>query len=692
MRSVVCLLLILAAAFMAVAQVSTGTNNLASVQSPAQPAWHGIDPGAMDRSVDPCVDFYRYSCGGWIAANPIPPDQSSWSVYSKLQEQNRTILRQILENAANAGPGRSPNEQKIGDFYASCMDENAINKAGIAPLREDLNRIANLKSKADLADLLAHFHPEDIGIYFGSSALFSFGSDQDAKNSTETIAEVDQGGLGLPDRDYYLKQDAHSEQLRRDYMAHVSRMFQLMGDRPEVAATEAQTVMRMETALANGSMDRVDRRDPNRVYHRMTRAELAALTPAFDWNRYFSQLGLDQVQSLNVAAPDFMKALQTLLQTESLPDFQTYLRWHLVHAQARWLPEAFVNEDFDFYGRKLTGTEQLQARWKRCVRYTDRALGEALGEVYVNQYFPPDAKQRALIMVRQIEDTMEKDLEQLPWMSAPTKKQALEKLHTMVNKIGYPDKWRDYSSLKIVRGDALGNGTRANVFEFYRQLNKIGRPLERGEWFLTPPTVNAYYNVQMNDINFPAGVLQPPLFDPRAEDASNYGNTGSTIGHELTHAFDDEGRQFDAQGNLRDWWTAQDASNFAQRAACVSNQYSQYTAVDDVKVNGKLTLGEDVADLGGTLLAYMAWQNATTGQKLLPIDGLTPQQRFFVAYGQSWCSNERPEELRMSATVDPHSPPRFRTNGVVSNMPEFQKAFHCPAGAPMVRQNACRVW
>ncbi len=654
--------------------------------------WHVVDPSAMDLSVDPCVDFYRYSCGGWMKANPIPADKSSWGVYAKLQEENRAILRQMLETAAAPEAGRSAVEQKIGDYYASCMDEKTIEAAGIAPLRPDLERIARMKSKTDVAEFLAHFHPQDLSIYFGQSALFSLSADQDAKDSTQTIATVDQGGLGLPDRDYYLKTDARSETLRKDYVAHVQRMFELLGDTPEAASAGAQTVMRIESALAKGAMTRVERRDPNAVYHKMTRAELTALAPSFAWERYFRALGLSDVKSLNVAVPAFFKVLQTELQAEDLPAWQTYLRWHLVHAQARWLPAAFVNEDFNFYSRKLAGTRELQPRWKRCVRYEDRALGEAVGQAYVAKYFSSDAKQRALKMVESIEAAMGRDIQQLPWMSQATKEQAQAKLHTIVNKIGYPDKWRAYSALNIVRGDALGNGVRSNEFEFMRQLRKIGKPLERGEWYLTPPTVNAYYNAQMNDINFPAGVLQPPLFDAKADDAANYGQTGATIGHELTHGFDDEGRQFDAQGNLRDWWTPADAKQFQQRADCISEQYSQYTVVDDVKINGKLTLGEDVADLGGLLLAYRAWQDATRGQKLSPINDLAPGQRFFVAYAQGWCSNERPEYQRMHAAVDPHSPPQYRTNGVVSNMPEFQKAFGCKAGQPMVRQNACRVW
>ncbi len=661
-------------------------------QSQPAPAWHVIDPASLDASVDPCVDFYAYSCGGWMKANPIPADQAAWSVYSKLQDQNRNNVRQILEAAAKPGASRTPNEQKMGDYYASCMDEKSIEAAGLEPLRGDLKRIDEIGSLNDLADFLVRFHPQDLSIYFGQSAFFTVGSEQDAKNSTETIASVDQGGLGLPDRDYYLKSDARSEQMRKDYVAHVQKMFELLGDTPETAAGNAQVVLRLETALATGSMTRVERRDPAAVYHRMSRAELAALAPTFPWERYFSGLGLASVSSLNVASPDFFKALESVLKSEPLASLKTYLRWHQLHAQARWLPDAFVQQDFAFYSRKLTGARELQPRWKRCVRFEDRALGDAVGQAYVARYFSGDAKQRALKMVQSIESAMDRDIHQLPWMTEATKQQALGKLKAVVNKIGYPDKWRDYTALSIVRGDALGNGERANSFEFHRQLAKIGKPLVRGEWYLTPPTVNANYNAQMNDINFPAGVLQPPLFDPEADDAANFGQTGATIGHELTHGFDDEGRKFDGQGNLRDWWTAADAKEFEARTACIATQYSAYVVVDDVKINGKLTVGEDVADLGGLFLAYSAWQESVRNKKLKAIDNLTPEQRFFVAYAQGWCSNQRPEIQRMRAATDAHSPERQRTNGVVSNMPEFRKAFGCKAEAPMVRAEACRVW
>jgi endothelin-converting enzyme/putative endopeptidase len=685
MQTIKCLVLLATAVIAATAAGQT--------PKPAQAAYTPVlDVASMDKTVDPCVDFFTYSCGGWLKNNPIPADQASWDAYGKLQEENREVLRRILEAAAVPSANRSAEEQKIGDYYASCMDEAAIEKLGATPLKADLERIAGLKSKAGLPAELAHLHPNDVGSFLGRAPVFSFGSDQDAKNSSEFIAEVDQGGIGLPDRDYYFKDDPKSQEIRQQYLAHVQKMLQLLGDKPDEAAAEAQTVMRIETALAQASLTRVERRDPNKIYHKMTREELQALSPSFSWDGYFAEIGLPGTKSLNVAVPEFVKGVEAELEAEDLASWKVYLRWHLVHAQARYLSTAFVNEDFDFYDHILAGTKEIQPRWKRCVRFVDRQLGEALGKVYVQKTFSPETKERALVMVKQIETEMGNEIQQLPWMSPATKEQALAKLHTVVNKIGYPDHWRDYSAFKVVRGDALGNGERGTAFEFRRWLNKIGKPVDRGEWYMTPPTVNAYYNPQMNDINFPAGVLQPPLFDPRSDDAPNYGNTGGTIGHELTHGFDDEGRQFDAQGNLRDWWTAEDAKEFEKRASCTSDQYSQYVIVDDVKINGKLTLGEDTADLGGLLLAYLAWQDANKGKDLKPIGGFTPEQRFFIGYGQSWCSAERPEVQRMRATVDPHSPPRYRTNGVVSNMPEFQKAFACKAGSPMVRENRCKVW
>jgi putative endopeptidase len=653
-----------------------------------------LDVSAMDKVVDPCVDFYTYSCGGWIKKNPIPPDQSSWGTYGKLEDENRAQLRTILEDAAKANGTRDAVTQKIGDYYASCMDEAAIEKLGAKPLLPELDRIAGLKSKQDLAEHVAtsQFPPS----LYGGGTLFTFRSNQDFKDSTQVIAEADQGGLGLPDRDYYLKDDAKSEQLRKAYVAHIAKMFELLGDKPADAATEAATVMRIETALAKGQLTRVERRDPPKLYHKMSVEELQKLAPAFGWNIYFTKTGVGslatQAATLNVVTPDYFHLMSAEIEKESLADWKTYLRWHVTHDAAAGLSTAFVNENFSFYGKTLRGREELPPRWKRCTNDVDSDLGEALGQAYVAKYFSAEAKQAALKMVQQIEAAMQSEIKALPWMGADTKEQALTKLHAIANKIGYPDAWRDYSTLKIVRGDEIGNSERASWFEFHRWLGKIAKPVDRKEWDMTPPTVNADYDPQRNDINFPAGVLQPPLFSALSDAAPNYGDTGATMGHELTHAFDDEGSQFDERGNLRNWWTDADRKEFEQRAQCVVDQYSGYTIIDDIKINGKLTNGEDLADLGGTLLAYLAWKEDTKDQKLEPLDGLTPEQRFFVAYGQSWCTNERDENKRLRATVDPHSPEKYRANGVAANMKEFRDAFHCKTGQPMVRENACRVW
>jgi len=661
--------------------------SLASAQR-STPATSKHDPAldvtSMDRTVDPCVDFFKYSCGSWIKNNPIPPDQSSWDTYSKMQDENSARLRAILESAAPPDAKRDAVTQKIGDYYASCMDERAINAKGAEPLQRGLEQIAEITSKADLAEVTASMRHDNV--------LFAFESTEDYRDASQVIAEVDQGGLGLPDRDYYLQEDAKSADLRKAYVAHVQMMFDLLGDPPDSAAAEAQSVMRIETALAKGSMTQVERREPKNLDHKMASGELEKITPDFQWAVYFAKVGLPSLSSLNVAAPGFFRVMSEEIAQETLADWKIYLRWHLVHSYAPFLSAAFLNEDFAFYGKTPRGQQELQPRWKRCTENVDDHLGEALGQVYVEKYFTPEAKRQALKMVKEIDAAMARDIDSLAWMSATTKQQAVVKLHAMANKIGYPDKWRDYSKLEIIRGDEMGNVERAWKFEMNRQLAKIGKPVDRGEWDMTPPTVNAYYNPQMNDINFPAGVLQPPAFDPDSDAAPNYGDTGGTIGHELTHGFDDEGRQFDAQGNLRDWWSAEDGKEFVKRASCISDQYSTYRIIDDIKINGKLTLGEDVADLGGLILAYMAWKADTKGQNLQPIDGLTPDQRFFVGYGQSWCGETRDETQRLRATVDHHSPEKYRTNGVVSNMPEFQEAFHCQAGSPMVNQNRCRVW
>jgi len=646
-----------------------------------------LEPAFLDRSADPCVDFYRFACGNWNKLNPIPADQARWNVYAKLGTDNLKFLWGILEEAARPVPARSPNEQKIGDYFAACMDEPTIEKAGRSPLDRTLSEIAALARVADLAPLLARLHLES-----GDSALFGFGSSQDFADSSQVIAFASAGGLGLPDRDYYTKTDAKSVETRNRYVEHVARVFELLGDSPDAARAESRTVMAIETALAQKSLTMVEKRDPYKQFHKVTRAQFLSQNPAFDWAAYWKGIGLAAPAQVNVTEPEFFREVQRQLETRPVADWKTYLRWHFVHDKAAYLSTPFVRANFDFFSKYLRGVAELPPRWKRCVRYIDRDLGEALGQVFVEKTFTTDTKARALAMTREVEKTMETDIRQLTWMGDATKQQALLKLHAIVNKIGYPDKWRDYSAVRIDRRDFLGNVSRATEFESRRQLNKIGKPVDRTEWQITPPTVDAYYDPQMNDINFPAGVLQPPLFDPKSDDAPNYGNTGATIGHELTHGFDDEGRQFDSKGNLRDWWTRQDAAEFTKRAACVSDQYSHYTVVDDVKINGKLTLGEDVADLGGTTLAYLAWKDATRGQELQSIGGFTPEQRFFIGMAQWACGYERPENKRLNAITNPHSPDEYRINGVVSNMPDFSKAFSCKAGQPMVRNPVCRVW
>jgi putative endopeptidase len=665
-------------------------SSVLAAQAPPQiPYTPSLDVRAMDRAADPCVDFFQFACGGWIANNPIPPDQSSWTTYGKMQDENRTLLRALLEQTATERTSRTPNQQKIGDYYQACMDQPTTEKLAASPLAPQMAAIAKMTSIPDMAKIVADSHQHMLVL---RPMLFGIAAEQDARNSTETIAAVDQAGLGLPDRDYYLNDDAKSQALRGQYVDHIARLLQLLGDTSVQAAAGAKTVLRIETELARGHMPRVDRRNPDNTYHRVPRARLTAMIPSWPWDSYFRQIGLAQITDLNVVSPGYFQTLEKQLVSVPMGDWKTYLRWHSARLASPYLSDAFVNADFEYFSRTLTGARELQPRGKRCVNRVDRHLGEALGQVYVEKYFAADTRARTVRMVQQIETAMEEDIKALEWMSAGTKQQALDKLHGVTNKIGHPDKWRDYSTVRITPGDFFGDATNAMAFEVNRQLNKIGKPLVRGEWYLTPPTVNANYDAQMNEINFPAGVLQPPAFDPKMDDAPNYGNTGGTIGHELTHGFDDEGRRFDAKGNLRDWWTEADGREFERRASCISDQYSSYVAVDDLHVNGKLTLGENVADLGGLILAYRAWQKETATKPLDAKDGLTPAQRFFVGYGQSWCSSSRPATLRMRVITDPHAPEKYRANGVVSNMPEFRQAFSCKAGQPMVKEPVCKVW
>jgi endothelin-converting enzyme/putative endopeptidase len=646
-----------------------------------------LDIPSMDRSADPCVDFYQYSCGGWMKNNPIPPDQASWSVYGKLADENMRFLWGVLEEDAKPSPDRSAVQQKIGDYFEACMDVTAAEALGAKPLEPLLHDIDRLASKHDLAKYLAAEHPRIYG-----STVFGFGSTQDYGDATQVIAEATAGGLGLPDRDYYTKTDAKSKEIREKYVKHVAAMLELAGESKAQAAKDAHTVMRIETTLAKSSLTRVERRNPYNLYHKMSVAELAKITPSFHWKEYLTDSGIGSVKTLNVTQPKFFKTLESELVTLPLSDWKAYLRWHAVHARAPYLSSKFVTEDFNFYRKTLRGVSEMPPRWKRCVRYVDRDLGEALGQEFVRRTFTAETKAKTVDMTKRIEKAMESEIKNLDWMTDATKARALEKLHMIANKVGYPDRWRDYSKLDVKRGDFYGNATRAIVFESERELGKIGKPVDRGEWGMTPPTVNAYYNSQMNDINFPAGVLQPPLYDPKMDDAPNYGNTGSTIGHELTHAFDDEGRQFDGNGNLKDWWTPADAKAFEERIQCIRDQYAQYTIVDDIKINSKLTSGEDVADLGGTLLAWIAWKAADPNETQ-PIEGFTPDQRFFIGFAQWACENERPENLRVNAITNPHSPGKYRINGIVSDLPQFQKAFKCGENAPMVRgAKSCKVW
>jgi endothelin-converting enzyme/putative endopeptidase len=644
-----------------------------------------LDLTAIDTRTEACTDFYQYACGNWLARNPIPADQSSWGRFAELAERNRVLLRDVLETARGK-QSRSPVEQKIGDYYGACMDESGIEAKGVAPLKPGLARIAAIPNKAALAEELVRLHR------IGVPALFRFTSTQDYKDATEVIAEADQAGLGMPDRDYYLKDDAKSAEIRKQYLAHVQRMFELLGENAETAAAKAKRVMELETALARGSMDRVSRRDPANTYHRMTVEEFVQLMPSFDLKKYLATIGAPALKTLNVASPGFFKAVEAELQRTTLDDLRTYLTWHYVMEAGPFLPKAFVDEWFNFYARVLRGQKEQRPRWKRCVMYADSDLGEALGQKYVEVTFGGDAKERMLKLVRGLEKALERDIQQIDWMTPTTRKRALEKLHAVTNKIGYPEKWRDYSPLEVRASDALGNSHRANTFEFQRQLNKIGKPVDKKEWHMSPPTVNAYYDPQNNNINFPAGILQPPFFDPKIDDAVNLGAIGAVIGHELTHGFDDQGRQFDAEGNMTDWWTAQDAKEFEKRAECIAQQYGDYTAVADVKLNGKLTLGENVADNGGLRIAYMALMDLLAGKTSPKIDGYTPEQRFFLGWAQVWCTADRDETARLRAITDPHSPGKYRVNGTLSNMPEFQKAFGCKAGQPMVSPNACRVW
>jgi putative endopeptidase len=663
--------------------------SLGMVASPLAPE-HGFDTANLDKTCAPCKDFNQFANGGWVAKNPIPPAYPIWGVANVVNEHNRDVLHQILEDAArNTMAARGSSEQKTGDYYATCMDTAKIDSEGLKPLQPELARIERLADVSDLEAEIAHLQGVGVGAFFGVD------STQDFKDSTEVTGEVDQGGLGMPDRDYYTREDAKSKEQRAEYQKHVAKMFELMGDPAARAAAEAQTVMDLETQLAKASQTVVERREPKNVYHRMPQAGLKTLAPNFPWENYFTAVGLAGKGDVNVTAPEFFKEMGQMISAQPIANWKIYLRWHLINAVASRLSTPFVDEDFHFKGMILTGSKEILPRWKRCVRYTDGALGEALGQVYVKKAFPPEAKARALAMVKYLEASLADDIRQLPWMSEATRQQALIKLQAINNKIGYPDKWRDYSALDITRGPYVENVLRASAFEFHRDLNKVGKPVDRTEWGMTPPTVNAYYNPQLNEIVFPAGILQPPFFDFQADDALNYGAMGAIIGHEMTHGFDDEGSQFDAQGNMKNWWTPEDQKNFDARGACIANQFSGFTVEDKLNENGKLVEGESIADLGGLAIAYAAYQKSLQGKpRPKDIDGFTPEQRFFLGYAHSWAENLRPEYARMLTNVDPHPLPKFRVLGPLSNLPAFAKAFGCKAGDPMVRPPAdrCGIW
>ena len=650
----------------------------------------GLDPAFMDKTADPCVDFFQYACGNFPKLHPIPADRSAFGNLALLSDNNEAILHTILDKAAAGGAGRTPSEQKIGDYFASCLDTAAINRAGIKPLQSEFDRIDALKNKSDLTPLLAYFQLINVNAFLG------FGEQQDFGDARKQIAAVDQAGLGLPERDYYLRAGEADEKIRKQYVDYITGTLKLLGEPDAKAAEDAHKIMELETALATASLDITSQRDPKNIYHITSVADLQKMTPDLDWNLFLQDAGAPPVTELNITYPPFFKALNALIDSTSLDTIKIYLKWQLIiSTPSIALPAKWDEEHFNFYGKILNGQQEQQPRWKRCVQATDGALGEALGQVFTTQAFPPSSKEATQQMVRDIEAAMDKDIDTLDWMSPETKLKAKEKLHAVANKIGYPDKWRDYSSVKVVRNDALGNAIRATEFENHRQIDKIGKPVDRGEFGMSPPTVNAYYNPSMNDINFPAGILQPPLYDPTATDAENYGHIGAVVGHELTHGFDDSGRQFDGSGNLTEWWTPDDAKKFEEKTDCEVKEYGEFTVPGDVHLNGKLTLGENTADNGGLRLAYMAFL-ADAARKSINLDqkrdGYTPAQQFFVAFGQNWCGELRPERARMQVQTDPHSPEQFRVNGVVRNMSEFGQAFGCKQGQAMEPVNACRVW
>ena len=665
------------------------------------PKLQRLSADQVSPQIDPCTDFYQYSCSKFFAANPIPADRASWGVAGPLQEWNEAVMRQSLEAAAAKKQGRTAVEQKIGDYWTSCMNESTVETASAKAFQLELKRIDDLKQKSQLADQLAHQH-STIGSAWAVddnatfAPMFGFTALQDYDDAQKTVGQFDQGGFALPGRDFYLSDDAKSVEVRKQYVTHVANMLTLAGESPAQATADAAVVLQMETDLAKAAMDAVKRRDPKNINNKLTLAQIQKLAPSFDWQRYLTLIHAPAQQTFLVTSPDFFHGLEQAIQRHPLAHWKVYFKWQLAHDSAPYLGKAFVTENFNFFSHTLSGTPEEAPRWRRCVHSADNALGEALGQVYVTRAFPPDSKERVLRIVKAIEGALDQDISNLSWMTAETKKQGSAKLHSILDKIGYPDKWRDYSTVEIKPDTYLENVHRATAFEFNRWVQKIGKPIDRYDWTMTPPTINAYYDPQFNTINFPAGILQPPFFSSDADDATNFGAEGSVIGHEITHGFDDQGRKFDAKGNLHDWWTAEDAKNYDERGKCISDEYTQEIPEAGVKQNGLLTQGEDTADNGGIYLALIGLENTLKQQgKTLETkgaDGLTEIQRFFLSFANNWCEELRPEIMRTVVLTNPHSLPKYRVNNTIANMPEFARAFGCSKGKPLVHENACRVW
>jgi putative endopeptidase len=691
---------ILLAATMAVAFAGTSLAQQASPTAaptpPKTPVYLPIpafDTSSLDTAADPCNDFYQYACGKFAANHPIPSDQPDVDQFYALYNVNTQSLNGILTKAAAGGVSRTPDEQKIGDYYKACLDTATIDREGLAPIQPLLQQIDALgdgtRGKMALPALIGKLQRMGVDVFFG------YNEQQDFKDASKQIASVGQGGLGLPEKDYYLRTGPKDIALREQYVAHIAKMLTLAGSAPDQAKKDAASIMAFETALAKSSMGVTEMRDPAKIYHLQPIATFEASIPGVNFGQFEDAVHSPRVTELNNATPDFFPTLVREVRATDMETLKVYMRYHLLSTFATRLPKPLDDENFDFFGRILNGQPEQQPRWKRCSNAVNGALGEDLGKVYVEQYFAGDSKAKTLEMVHDIESAMGRDIDQVTWMSDATKVKAKEKLHLVANKIGYPDKWRDYSKLDIKPEDALGNQERADEFENDRELGKIGKPVDHSEWSMTPPTVNAYYDPSMNDINFPAGILQPGFYDPRADDAVNYGHIGAIIGHELTHGFDDQGSQFDGHGNLSNWWTDDDKKNFNTREDCLANEYGGFTAVDDVKINGRLTLGENTADNGGLVLAYMAYlerAKADHTDLAAKVDGFTSPQRFYIGYAQNWCENARPEQTRNQVLTDPHSPDHFRANGAIVNAPGFAEAFGCKKGSPMVPANSCRVW